>query len=95
MTSVTRNAPDLKRDENNQIAEIRLPARKTVALTMTTVALSYFTGAFAGTFACRLIGEYYVLLESWKVGEGQWGFREASACSVRMFSRSSWVPPHS
>lgn len=62
-----REGPELKRDENGQIAEIRLPAKKTVALSLLTVMLSFTAGYYFGNVFCRLFGEYYLLRESWQV----------------------------
>lgn len=62
-----RGAPDLKRDDNNQIAEIRLPAKKTLALSLVTMCLSHVVGSFLGKVFCVTFGEYYLLRESWEV----------------------------
>lgn len=62
-----RNAPPLKRDENGQVAEIRLPAKKTIALSFITVVLCVIAGNFIGGFAALWFGEYYLLQESYTV----------------------------
>lgn len=62
-----RNAPPLKRDENGQVAEIRLPAKKTIALSFITVVLCVVAGNFLGGFAALWFGQYYLLQESYTV----------------------------
>ncbi|CAM9678711.1 unnamed protein product [Ascophyllum nodosum] len=63
--TMNRNSPPLKRDDNGQVAEIRLPAKKTIALSFITVVLCVVAGNFFGGYAANWFGEYYLLRESY------------------------------
>lgn len=59
-----------------------------MALSMATIALCYFVGALVGTFFCRLVGEYYILIESWKASERRLGVAWSS--SPCLYSLGVW-----
>lgn len=78
--TMNRNGPDLKRDENGQIAEIRLPARMTTALSAITVLCCVLMGAWTGALMANIFGEYYLLKESWNGVMAQMCFMAAGSC---------------
>lgn len=65
-TIMNRGAPDLKRDENGQIAEMRLPAQKTLLVSIVFMMVAFNVGTQFGDLLARVVGESYLLVESWR-----------------------------
>ena len=64
---VRRDGPDLKRDENGQVAEVRLPSRLSTAMSFLAVVGSVFLGVSLGGTFSQLIGNRYLIRETWMV----------------------------
>lgn len=65
--SVGRDGPELKRDENGQVAEVRLPSKLSTAMSFLTVIGSVFLGVTLGGTFSQLIGNRFLIRETWMV----------------------------
>lgn len=62
-----RDGPELKRDENGQVAEVRLPSKLSTAMSFLTVIGSVFLGVSMGGTFSQLIGNRFLIRETWMV----------------------------
>lgn len=62
-----RDGPELKRDENNQIAEVRLPSRLSTAMSFLTVIGTVFIGGVLGGTFSQAIGNRFLIRDTWMV----------------------------
>lgn len=63
----TRDGPELKRDENGQVAEVRLPSKLSTAMSFLTVIGSIFIGVSAGGTFSQVIGNRILIRDTWMV----------------------------
>lgn len=66
-----RDGPELKRDENGQVAEVRLPSKLSTAMSFLTVIASVFLGVSLGGTFSQLIGNRFLIRETWMVSAVQ------------------------
>lgn len=64
---IRRDGPDLKRDDNGQVAEVRLPSKLSTAMSFLTVVGSVFIGVSLGGTFSQLIGNRFLIRETWMV----------------------------
>ncbi|CAN0212908.1 unnamed protein product [Pylaiella littoralis] len=62
---MNRDGPELKRDENNQIAEVRLPSRLSTAMSFLTVIGTVFIGGVLGGTFSQAIGNRFLIRDTW------------------------------
>lgn len=62
-----RDGPELKRDENGQIAEVRLPSKLSTAMSFLTVIGTVTLGGVVGGTFSQAIGNRFLLRDTWMV----------------------------
>eukprot|EP00752_Nemacystus_decipiens_P012787 g11324.t1 len=63
--TMNRDGPELKRDENGQVAEVRLPSKLSTAMSFLTVIGSVSLGVTLGGTFSQLIGNRFLIRETW------------------------------
>ncbi|CAM9573309.1 unnamed protein product [Ectocarpus sp. 8 AP-2014] len=64
-TSCSRDGPELKRDDNGQVAEVRLPSKLSSAMSFLAVIGSIFVGSAVGGTFSQYIGNRILIRDTW------------------------------